>query len=76
MTTGIINDDYVEILSGLSEGDEVYISSDSGSATQTDQMQMGGMGGPGGDMGGGAPGGPDGNGGPGGSNGGSGRRSQ
>ena len=57
MTTGIINDDYVEILSGLSEGDEVYISSDSGSATQTDQMQMGGMGGPGGDMGGGAPGG-------------------
>ena len=76
VTTGIINDDYVEILSGLSEGDEVYISSDSGSSTQTDQMQMGGMGGPGGDMGGGAPGGPDGNGGPGGSNGGSGRRSQ
>lgn len=76
VTTGIINDDYVEILSGLSEGDEVYISSDSGSATQTNQMQMGGMGGPGGDMGGGAPGGPDGNGGPGGSNGGSGRRSQ
>lgn len=70
VTTGIINDDYVEILSGLSEGDEVYISSDSGSSTQTDQMQMGGMGGPGGDMGGGAPGGP------GGSNGGSGRRSQ
>ena len=76
VTTGIINDDYVEILSGLSEGDEVYISSDSGSSTQTNQMQMGGMGGPGGDMGGGAPGGPDGNGGPGGSNGGSGRRSQ
>ena len=48
VTTGIINDDYVEILSGLSEGDEVYISSDSGSSTQTDQMQMGGMGGPGG----------------------------
>ena len=76
VTTGIINDDYVEILSGLSEGDEVYISSDSGSSTQTNQMQMGGMGGPGGDMGGGAPGGPGGNGGPGGSNGGSGRRSQ
>ena len=76
VTTGIINDDYVEILSGLSEGDEVYISSDSGSSTQTDQMQMGGMGGPGGDMGGGAPGGLGGNGGPGGSNGGSGRRSQ
>ena len=70
VTTGIINDDYVEILSGLSEGDEVYISSDSGSSTQTDQMQMGGMGGPGGDMGGGAPGGPGGNSGNGGSNGG------
>lgn len=76
VTTGIINDDYVEILSGLSEGDEVYISSDSGSSAQTNQMQMGGMGGPGGDMGGGAPGGLGGNGGPGGSNGGSGRRSQ
>ena len=61
VTTGIINDDYVEILSGLSEGDEVYISSDSGSSTQTNQMQMGGMGGPNGDMGGGAPGGPGGN---------------
>ena len=75
VTTGIINDDYVEILSGLSEGDEVYISSDSGSSTQTNQMQMGGMGGPNGDMGGGAPGGPGGNGGNGGGNG-SGRRSQ
>lgn len=70
VTTGIINDDYVEILSGLSEGDEVYISSDSGSSTQTNQMQMGGMGGPGGDMGGGAPGGPGGNSRNGGSNGG------
>lgn len=75
VTTGIINDDYVEILSGLSEGDEVYISSDSGSSAQTNQMQMGGMGGPGGDMGGGVPGGPGGNGGNGGGNG-SGRRSQ
>ena len=76
VTTGIINDDYVEILSGLSEGDEVYISSDSGSSTQTNQMQMGGMGGPGGDMGGGAPGGPGGNSRNGESNGGSGQRSQ
>ena len=75
VTTGIINDDYVEILSGLSEDDEVYVSSDSGSSTQTNQMQMGGMGGPGGDMGGGAPGGPGGNSGNGGGNGG-GRRSQ
>ena len=64
VTTGIINDDYVEILSGLSEGDEVYISSDSGSSTQTNQMQMGGMGGPGGNSRNGE------------SNGGSGRRSQ
>ena len=76
VTTGIINDDYVEILSGLSEGDEVYISSDSGSSTQANQMQMGGMGGPGGDMGGGAPGGPGGNSRNGESNGGSGQRSQ
>ena len=59
VTTGIINDDYVEILSGLSEGDEVYVSADSGSSSQTNQWQMGGMGGPGGDMGGG----PGGNGG-------------
>lgn len=74
VTTGIINDDYVEILSGLSEGDEVYVSSDSGSSTQTDQWQMGGMGGPGGDMSG-APGGPGGNSGNGGNNGG-GRKGQ
>ena len=63
MTTGIINDDYVEILYGLSEGDEVYVSSDSGSTTQQNQWQMGGpggMGAPGGDMGG-APSGKNGN---------------
>ena len=63
VTTGIINDDYVEILSGLSEGDEVYVSSDSGSTAQTNQWQMGGqngMGGPGGNMGG-APGDKSGN---------------
>lgn len=63
VTTGIINDDYVEILYGLSEGDEVYVSSDSGSTTQQNQWQMGGpggMGAPGGDMGG-APSGKNGN---------------
>lgn len=63
VTTGIINDDYVEILSGLSEGDEVYVSSDSGNTAQTNQWQMGaqnGMGGPGGNMGG-APGDKSGN---------------
>ncbi|MCI9503209.1 MAG: HlyD family efflux transporter periplasmic adaptor subunit [Hungatella sp.] len=54
--TGLMNDDYVEILSGLSEGDEVYVSQSS----QSSGMNMmpggmgGGMGGPGG---GGAPGG-------------------
>ena len=45
--TGIINDDYVQILSGLSEGDEVYVDPDSGSGTSMDMMMMGpgGMGG-------------------------------
>lgn len=60
--TGISNDDYVQITSGLSEGDEVYV--DSSSNTSTDMFQMGGMGGPDG-MGGGN-GGPGGNGGSGG----------
>lgn len=61
--TGIINDDYVEILSGLSEGDEVYIDPSAGSATMrmfpmSGMGGMGGMGGgmPGGNMGGGMPG--------------------
>lgn len=67
--TGISNDDYVQITSGLSEGDEVYV--DSASNTNTDMFQMGGMGGPDG-MGGG-PGG--GNGGPGGNGGSGGNRS-
>ena len=45
--TGIINDDYVQILSGLSEGDEVYVDPDSGSGTSMGMMMMGpgGMGG-------------------------------
>ena len=59
--TGIINDDYVQILSGLSEGDEVYVDPDSGSGTSMDMMMMG----PGG-MGGGMGGGPGGGGGMGG----------
>lgn len=50
--TGLMNDDYVEILSGLSEGDEVYVSQSSQSSGIN--MMPGGMGGPGG---GGAPGG-------------------
>ena len=56
--TGISNDDYVQITSGLSEGDEVYVDSAS-SNTSTDMFQMGGMGGPDGGMGGG-PGGENG----------------
>lgn len=57
--TGIINDDYVEILSGLSEGDEVYVSESSGTTTTT--WQMGGPGGAMGGPGGQAPGGNQGN---------------
>lgn len=44
--TGIMNEDYVEILSGLMEGDEVYVDPNAG--TQTTgmwQMGPGGMGG-------------------------------
>ena len=67
--TGISNDDYVQITSGLSEGDEVYMDSAS-SNTSTDMFQMGGMGGPDGGMGGGPGGGNGGQGGNGGSRGG------
>ena len=45
--TGIVTDDYVEILSGLSEGDEVYVDPSAG-ATTTNMFQMGGF--PGGGM--------------------------
>lgn len=58
--TGVINDDYVEILSGLSEGDEVYVDPNAGSSNSDTWM----MGGPGmgfdGGPGGGGPGGPGG----------------
>ena len=75
--TGVINSDYVEIVSGdLQEGDQVYVSESSVSSTNS-MMPMGGgnMGGMGGAMGGGnRPGGSSG-GGPGGAGpGGSGRR--
>jgi len=56
--TGIVSDDYVEILSGLSEGDEVYVSEESQTSGGTFQMPMGG---PGGNMGGGPGGAPGGN---------------
>ncbi len=42
--TGLMNDDYVEILSGLSEGDEVYVSQSSQSSGMN--MMPGGMGAP------------------------------
>ena len=63
---GLSNDDFVEIKSGVSEGDTVYVEESSGKST--DMFQMGG---PGGEMGG--PGGtPGGNGGGGGQRGGGG----
>ena len=67
--TGITSEDYVEILSGLSEGDEVYIDA---SSRTTATFPQGGMpGGMGGVMPGGSGGGPGGSGGgPGGSQGG------
>ena len=57
--TGIVNDDYVEILSGLQEGDTVYVDPDAGSSSAGGFMMMGpgGMGGPGGGMSGGPGGG-------------------
>ena len=57
--TGLISDEYVEITSGLSEGDEVYVdeSSTDSSASMMPMGGMGGMGGAPGDMGGGPGGG-------------------
>lgn len=49
--TGLINEDYVEILSGLEEGDEVYVSAEASSGA-SGEMAMGGMGGMGGSFGG------------------------
>ena len=52
--TGLMNDDYVEIVSGLEEGDEVYVAESS--VSNNGFMMPGGMGGP--DRGGmGGPGG-------------------
>lgn len=67
--TGLISEDYVEILSGLEEGQEVYVSESSQSSNYNMMMPggMGGMGGgPGGGPGGGNNGGNRGGGGPGG----------
>lgn len=63
VTTGLTNDSFVEIMEGLSEGDEVYIdpSSKDSDSTGAMMMEMGGpgMGGPAG-MGGGGMRGPGG----------------
>ena len=56
--TGLVNDSFVEIISGLSEGDEVYVDSASRTSSDSFTMPQGGMG-PG--MGGGPGGGPGGN---------------
>ncbi len=61
--TGLISDQYVEIVSGLSEGDEVYVDESTVSEGNT-MMPMGGMGGMGGAPGGGMGGAPGGGGGP------------
>lgn len=58
--TGLTSDEYVEIISGLSEGDTVYVSE---SSTTTTSFMPGGMGGQGGGMGGGQGGGMGGQGG-------------
>lgn len=54
--TGLISDEYVEILSGLEEGQEVYVDESSQNNTNMFMMPGGmggpGMGGPGGGMGG------------------------
>lgn len=51
---GLSNDDFVEIKSGVSEGDTVYVEESSGKSTDMFQMggPGGGMGGPGGGYGG------------------------
>ena len=56
--TGLSDDDYIEILSGLEEGDGVIVESAERSGRDWTQMMMGG--GMGGNMGGGPSGGRDG----------------
>ena len=61
--TGLINDEFVEIVSGLSEGDVVYVAESTASSSFSMEMMMPGGGG---NMGGGPGGGGPGGGGPGG----------
>ena len=47
VTTGVINSDYVQITSGLNEGDEVYVDDSASMGTGTDGTDgMGGEGAP------------------------------
>lgn len=55
--TGLISDEYVEIVSGLSEGDEVYVDEASKETGAVMMMPMGGSGPSGGPAGGGPAGG-------------------
>lgn len=59
IVTGIANEDYTEVISGLSEGQEVYSKQTSSSSSDSMMPNMGGMGGMsmGGGMGGGMSGG-------------------
>jgi len=54
VTTGLTSTDYVQITSGVSEGDVVYVNASTASSTNTMNVQDmgGGMGGPGGEGGG------------------------
>lgn len=56
VSAGLISKDYVEIKSGLTEGEEVYVAQSSVEKT-SNNMMPGGMGGMGGITGGGGPGG-------------------
>ena len=61
--TGLMNDQYVEITTGLSEGDEVYVSESTASSTEMSMMPSANIqmeGGPGGGPGGGSGGAPGG----------------
>lgn len=54
VTTGIENDNFVEILSGIDEGQKVLINLPTSSSTTSNKGGFGGMGGFGGNMGGGS----------------------
>ena len=43
VTVGVVGDEFTEILSGLSEGDEVYAQTTSSSSGMMGGMRMGGM---------------------------------